>query len=106
MTYQDQLKSPKWQKKRLEILERDNFTCQICGNKNDELHVHHIFYTRNTKLWDYENYALITLCGNCHEWIHDANKDVLMIAVMYLVKVGQEKFEKTVHLFGSILSLK
>ena len=33
MNYSEQLKSPKWQKKRLEIMQRDKFTCQLCGDK-------------------------------------------------------------------------
>ena len=34
MGYSEKLKDPRWQKKRLEILERDNFRCQYCGDKN------------------------------------------------------------------------
>ncbi len=32
MTYAEKLKKKKWKAKRLEILERDNFTCSKCGN--------------------------------------------------------------------------
>jgi len=35
MTYAEQLKSPKWQKKRLNIMERDQFRCQDCGSIDD-----------------------------------------------------------------------
>ena len=31
-TYTELLKDPRWQKKRLEIYERDNFTCNQCKN--------------------------------------------------------------------------
>jgi 5-methylcytosine-specific restriction endonuclease McrA len=31
-TYSELLKSPKWQKKRLEIMSRDKFTCKKCGD--------------------------------------------------------------------------
>jgi 5-methylcytosine-specific restriction endonuclease McrA len=67
MTYADQLKSPKWQKKRLEILERDDFTCLACGNKEKQLHVHHGIYLKGKMAWEYENYTLHTLCFSCHE---------------------------------------
>ncbi len=71
MTYQEQLKSPKWQKKRLEILERDNFTCSYCGSTEKQLHVHHGYYDKNVKLWDYEDETMHTLCYYCHNLSHE-----------------------------------
>jgi len=64
MKYLDQLKSPKWQKKRLEILSRDNWTCKKCGDKDTELHVHHLKYSG--KPYESNNDDLITLCKHCH----------------------------------------
>ena len=64
--YSDSLKDPRWQKKRLEILNRDDWTCQICGSKDKMLHVHHISYVKGRKPWEYENDLLITLCEKCH----------------------------------------
>lgn len=69
MEFRDQYKHPNWQKKRLEILNRDKFTCQKCGDKETTLHVHHIKYYKNRKVWDYKNSDLITLCSDCHELI-------------------------------------
>ena len=66
-TYQELLKSPLWQKKRLEIMQRDNFTCQHCCSQDKELHIHHHVYKRNAKVWEYEDSELITLCSKCHE---------------------------------------
>ena len=66
MTYQEKLKDPRWQKKRLEILERDNFTCQICYDTEKTLHVHHRWYEKNREPWDYPNDVYTTLCENCH----------------------------------------
>lgn len=66
MTYAEQLKSPKWQKKRLEILERDKFTCLACGDTEKQLHVHHGIYIKNKMAWEYENITLHTLCNSCH----------------------------------------
>ena len=76
MTYSEQIKHPKWQKKRLEILERDKFTCQNCEAKNDTLHVHHYIYRKNMKLWEYRNCDLITFCEDCHDEWH-ANHNLL-----------------------------
>lgn len=69
-------KNANWQKKRLEILTRDEFTCQSCSNGGEEvyLHVHHIVYIENKKVWDYPDDHLITVCDSCHKEIHN-NKD-------------------------------
>lgn len=66
MTYQEQLKDPRWQKKRLEILDRDNFACQKCGDTKSTLHVHHYYYDKYMNLWEYEDEFLVTLCEECH----------------------------------------
>jgi hypothetical protein len=73
MNYADQLKSPLWQKKRLEILERDKFTCQICLDTETQLHIHHQSYdnTYQTKAWEYPNHVYKTLCSDCHKAITD-----------------------------------
>lgn len=84
MTYQEQLKSPKWQKKRLEILNRDEFTCQNCGETDSELHVHHLFYLRNIKVYDYPDKFYITLCKGCHENIHNETELVYREIVNHL----------------------
>lgn len=74
--YKEQLKSPKWQKRRLEIMQRDNFTCQICGATEKQLHVHHTSYLPHTDVWDYDDYRLITLCEDCHKEEHDCFNEV------------------------------
>ena len=65
--YSELLRSPLWQKKRLKILERDDFTCQYCGCKERELQVHHRVYHKGAKPWEYDDSELITLCNRCHE---------------------------------------
>jgi len=73
MKYKEQLKHPYWQRKRLEILERDNFMCCICMDTKKTLHVHHKIYKENRKVWEYEDNELITLCEDCHNKIHSNN---------------------------------
>ena len=67
-TYSDKLKDPRWQKKRLKILERDDFKCISCGDDKSTLHVHHRIYISNNDPWDYEDETLVTLCEKCHEY--------------------------------------
>lgn len=74
MTYSQKLKDPRWQKKRLEILERDNWTCKCCSGKKETLHVHHISYNWSKDPWDYDEKNFIILCGFCHELWHKIDK--------------------------------
>lgn len=68
-TYSEKLKNPLWQKKRLEILNRDNFTCVLCSDTETELHVHHKEYKWGNKPWEYDNDNFLTLCKRCHSVI-------------------------------------
>lgn len=74
MTYQEKLTDPRWQKKRLEIMHRDSFTCQLCGDTETTLNVHHKKYLANTEPWDYPNDNFQTLCKHCHQCAEQAKK--------------------------------
>lgn len=65
--YGDQLKKPEWQRKRLEVFQRDEWTCTYCGDKTEELHVHHLEY--RGKPWEAEINKLRTACCDCHKMI-------------------------------------
>lgn len=75
--YKNQYQHPNWQKKRLEILNRDNFTCQSCNEKQKMLYVHHKFYLKGQDVWDYPDYFFVTLCEECHDYSHQC------IEIMY-----------------------
>lgn len=78
MTYSEKLKSPKWQRKRLEILQRDQFTCCYCHDKETELQIHHLKY--NGEPWQAKSEDLITLCKHCHSLISSEKKlDIIKI---------------------------
>jgi len=64
--YSELLKDPRWQKKRLLILERDNWKCTLCKRDNVTLHVHHKSYEYQKNPWEYDDSILITLCESCH----------------------------------------
>lgn len=65
--YAKKLMDPRWQKMRLEVFERDLFTCQMCGDEKSTLNVHHRYYVFPKDPWDYPLTALVTLCQPCHE---------------------------------------
>lgn len=65
--YYELLRHPKWQRKRLEILERDGFACLECGEENKTIQVHHSYYESNLKPWEYPSDSLHSLCEDCHK---------------------------------------
>jgi len=73
ITYKDRLLDPRWQRKRLEIMERDNFQCQSCGDAKNTLQIHHKSYGRYP--WSVKNDQLITLCCECHEFLENYKKN-------------------------------
>ncbi len=86
--YTELFKDPRWQKKRLKVLERDDYACQACYDPDSTLHVHHKYYEKGKKPWEYPDEALITLCEDCHE----AEKINMEIACAKLAKAAKKAF--------------
>lgn len=66
-------KTKQWRKKRLDILKRDNYECQVCKGKG--LHyqattVHHIIHLRDNKELALVDKNLMSVCGTCHNELH------------------------------------
>lgn len=76
-SYAEKLKDPRWQKKRLEILERDGWKCRRCQNKDDTLNVHHLIYEAKKAPWEYPPALLISLCTKCHDDVEDRTNKIL-----------------------------
>lgn len=76
-SYSEKLKDPRWQKKRLEILNRDEWACCICGESENTLHVHHKSYVKGKDPWDYDDDNFETLCEFCHDHEHSKYKDYI-----------------------------
>jgi 5-methylcytosine-specific restriction endonuclease McrA len=86
MTYSQKLRDPRWQKKRLQILERDNWTCQSCRSTTKNLQVHHLVY-RKIDPWDYADECYQTLCEDCHpvrQELTDKAIDAFRIRLKYV----------------------
>ncbi len=71
MTYSEKLRDPRWQKRRLEIMQEANFSCSYCNDKETMLVVHHMYYEFNNDPWDYPDHGLICLCDDCHSFGHN-----------------------------------
>lgn len=68
--YSDYVNSENWKRKRELAIKRDNETCQICGNKFQD--VHHLTYQHKENEYVFE---LVCLCRKCHiEHYHPERK--------------------------------
>lgn len=65
--YFERLKDPRWQRMRLEIMQRDDFACVSCGDTESTLNVHHGYYAKDTEPWEYPEESMWTLCRACHK---------------------------------------
>jgi hypothetical protein len=74
--YYEKLKDPRWQKKRLEVFQRDEFTCQSCLDGENTLTVHHRYYDKNVEPWDYPLKSLVTLCESCHQMEYEDQYEI------------------------------
>lgn len=86
--YSEKLKDPRWQKKRLEVFERDKWKCRGCGADKTTLHVHHLVYEKGKEPWDYDIKELMTLCESCHELEREERSDAEHFLLLELKKKG------------------
>lgn len=66
-SYDQQLRTPQWQRRRLKELDRAGFKCQCCGDGSKELQVHHLKYQGDHPAFVPDGY-LEVLCIDCHQW--------------------------------------
>lgn len=76
LTYWQKLKDPRWQRKRLDVMKREEFTCELCGSKERTLNVHHGYYRKAADPWEYETDTLHCLCEECHEDIQNLTAEI------------------------------
>lgn len=99
--YLELLKHPFWQRRRLEIFQRDNFKCTNCTDTLSNLQVHHFYYKFDTMPWDYPDDALTTYCDLCHakaEFI----KYLHRFGLVYLRKVDKLEVADTHELIAMV----
>lgn len=99
MTYLEKLKDPRWQKKRLQILERDDFTCRYCKDTEKTLHVHHMIYAKAPWLTDNEH--LLTLCEDCHKNV-EYEIESTKLFLSHIINHDVDKFINAVDVLRSI----
>ena len=85
LSYYEQITHPLWIKKRDEILERDNYTCQICKSNLHKVEVHHLCYFPDLLAWEYDDELMVTVCKKHHTQLtYDLPKIAGLIAFQCL----------------------
>jgi 5-methylcytosine-specific restriction endonuclease McrA len=93
MNYSEKLRDPRWQRKRLEIMNRDSFHCLCCNHSvSKPLNVHHLYYEKGFDPWEYDDDSLVTLCDDCHEIIH---KDLVKLSAIIAFKILNREIDCT-----------
>lgn len=67
-------KTKRWERKRAVILRRDEYLCQECkryGKSKEADTVHHINSVEERPDLAWVNINLLSLCGPCHNRMHD-----------------------------------
>lgn len=72
--YMKLLRDPRWQEKRLRVMEAAGFKCQECGAADKTFNVNHGYYEKGKKPWEYPICDLRCLCEPCHERWHEVQK--------------------------------
>lgn len=78
MNYSESYNDPRWQERRHEIIQRDEYMCTNCESQKN-LQVHHKIYYKDRNIWEYNDNELTTLCKICHEDITKLIRDSLDI---------------------------
>lgn len=95
MTYAEKLLDPRWQKKRLSILDRDNWRCKLCGDGTTTFHIHHKKYKGDP--WEVEDEDLVTYCKHCHSVV-EFNKSETNFTPIKVVKSELDDETRQLHL--------
>lgn len=74
--YFSKLKDPRWQRRRLEVMQRAGFFCEACGEASETLSVHHGYYRFGVEPWDADESTLWCLCESCHQEAQDVLADI------------------------------
>jgi hypothetical protein len=88
MNYSEKLKDPRWQRKRLEILERDEWMCKKCFDSESTLVVHHLKYEQGKEPWECDGKYLITLCESCHDAEYETRPEYEKMILSLLKEKG------------------
>lgn len=93
---------------RLEIMERDEWTCRSCGATGEgvTLNVHHAYYESGRAPWEYPTESLVTWCEDCHGKIHQAQKAFALILARHDFDILNDKTPDIMEFFKGVYDAK
>lgn len=100
--YFELLRDPRWQRKRLQILSRSDFSCEECGATDKTLNVHHRVYRKGAKPWEYADDELQALCEDCHEHLHGIQARMKVA----LAKLSKYELEEALGMVEGMLAAR
>lgn len=104
MTYSEKLQDPRWQKKRLQVMNRDQWACVHCNQSENTLTVHHCRYSGEP--WDIDDQFLMTLCMDCHKTRQEAENDAKLMVAQISSLMGPNEFHEFVERLASVVNIK
>ena len=99
MTYSEKLQDPRWQRRRLDVLNLRNWTCEDCASTDKPIQVHHYHYIRGRDPWQYRDDELRVCCRDCHEerqGIEDAIRTALSVIFRAVPNRRLPKFAQSI----------
>lgn len=103
--YSQKLRDPRWQKKRLEVMQAADFCCEICGDSDSTLNVHHKQYLKGYEPWDYSIKQLSCICENCHDEFHKKD-DSLNKFISYAILSGRGDRDDCAYLIAGLIGVE
>lgn len=97
----EKYKDPRWQKKRLEVLNRAGFKCERCSDAASQLHIHHAYYKSGMKPWEYRDDTLFCLCEVCHSEVGEMCDDLRLAFCRLTAKQQDDLLTAAVMLCNS-----
>lgn len=93
-TYKDK----RWERKRLVILKRDDYKCRECrryGKTKQANTVHHIYPLEQYPELYLVDDNLLSLCGSCHDLMHDrVNNTLTPLGMQWVLRVQDKVMKK------------
>jgi hypothetical protein len=93
-------RDPRWQRKRLAVMEAAGFACEQCGTTDKTLNVHHRHYTKGAKPWEYADDELRCLCERCHEYRTRCDAELRKLSGML---AGGIEFDRVLFYIAGLL---
>jgi hypothetical protein len=87
-TYYQKLQDPRWQKLRLEAMQKADFCCESCFDSKSTLNVHHKDYIKGREPWEYGLTQLSVLCETCHKEHHSKTDPIRFLSTMLTLDGG------------------